>query len=177
MSINDEQRYPWLVAEKQFIREVMAAGIPTLGICLGAQLIASALGARVYPGRAKEIGWFPVQGTAPPEPEVFAFPAQMEVFHWHGETFELPPGAVRLARSPVCDNQAFQIDRHIIGLQFHLETTPDSAAALVAHCRDELVAGDYIQTEADILAAPSGRYRAINQLMADILHYLQRSAA
>lgn len=178
MSVNDEATLPWLVAEKQFLREAMAQGVAVLGICLGAQLIASALGARVYPNAQKEIGWFPITGLDN-SAACFQFPALVDVFHWHGETFELPPGAVHLARSAACEHQAFQIGKNIIGLQFHLETDPASAQAFVdadmaepAETR-ELVAGKpYIQSREDILAAPLARYAGINALMGDVLAYL-----
>lgn len=171
MSVNDEAELPWLVAEKAFVRAAVARGVPVLGICLGAQLIASALGARVYPNGAKEIGWFPVEAVADAA-DGFRFPASSLVFHWHGETFDLPPGAVRLARSAACANQAFQLGRRSIGLQFHLETTPESGAAMLAHGRDELVAAPYVQTEADIRAAAPATYAEGNRLMAGVLDYL-----
>ncbi len=123
MSVNDEDSIPWLGAEKRFIRNVIDSGKPVLGVCLGAQLIASALGADVYRNPVKEIGWFPVQGVPQNGILSFRFPAVTEVFHWHGETFALPPGAVLLASSAGCVNQAFQIGASVIGLQFHLETT------------------------------------------------------
>ena len=172
MSVNDEAALPWLVAEKQFVRAALERGVPMLGVCLGAQLMASALGARIYPNGTKEIGWFPVTAVAPEDASLFSFPPSLEVFHWHGETFDLPPGAVHLARSPVCEHQAFQIGRSAIGLQFHLETTPESARAITTHCRNELVPAPFIQSEAEILAAPDGRYSAINAVMGDILTYL-----
>lgn len=172
MSVNDEDEFPWLVAEKQFIRAVIDAGTPVLGICLGAQLIASALGARVYPNDEKEIGWFPIQGIASADDTHFSFPASVEVFHWHGETFDLPPGGVRLAQSGACKNQAFQFGTSVIGLQFHLETTPESAREIVHHCRDELIPSTYIQTDKEILAAGPGTYRSINALMDEILCFL-----
>ena len=174
MSVNDEAEFPWLVPEKTFIREFIASGRPVLGICLGAQLIANALGARVYRNSMKEIGWFPIQAVATEETNMFTFPASMEVFHWHGETFDLPPGATRLARSAACENQAFQIGRSVIGLQFHLETTPESARQIVVNCRAELVAAQYVQSEQAILAAGPDRYRAINARMEDLLSFLQR---
>ncbi|MBT3295027.1 MAG: C26 family cysteine hydrolase domain-containing family [Verrucomicrobia bacterium] len=172
MSVNDEDVTPWLVAEKTFIRRAIEAGLPVLGVCLGAQLIASALGARVYPNAVKEIGWFPVQGSAATHATGFTFPSEFEVFHWHGETFDLPAGAVRLASSEGCLNQAFQIGRSAIGLQFHLETTPTAAAAIVAHCGDELVPAPYVQSKAEILRDVPERYSAINELMAALLTYL-----
>ena len=176
MSVNDELEYPWLGDEKAFIRSVVASGTPTLGICLGAQLIASAMGAKVFPNAVKEIGWFPVQAVASSNEASFKFPEETTVFHWHGETFDLPPQAVQLAQSTGCQNQAFQIGNHVIGLQFHLETTPDSAQAIVTHCRDELTDGAYIQTEQEILSAPPERYLTINGLMNDILEYLDNKA-
>jgi GMP synthase-like glutamine amidotransferase len=173
MSINDEAEYPWLVEEKRFIKSAIERGVPVLGICLGAQLIASAMGAAVGSNPVKEIGWFPIEAVVSGGNSVFQFPAQVEVFHWHGETFALPAGAVRLAKSDGCENQAFQIGGNVIGLQFHLETTPESARAIVENCRDELVEGEYIQSEAEILRASREQYQRINGLMGDILEYLQ----
>jgi GMP synthase-like glutamine amidotransferase len=99
MSVNDDAELPWLLSEKQFIRDAVARDIPVLGVCLGAQLIASALGSRVFRTPVKEIGWFPVQAVAVSEP-AFRFPSECLVFHWHGESFDLPDGAVRLVRVP-----------------------------------------------------------------------------
>ena len=89
MSVDDEQAHPWLAPEKEFIRETIRLGQSVVGICLGAQLIASALGSRVYPGRHTEIGWFPVEAVAA-DGDVFQLPGGLTAFHWHGETFDLP---------------------------------------------------------------------------------------
>jgi GMP synthase-like glutamine amidotransferase len=172
MSVNDEDDFPWLVPEKQFIRDAIESGKPVLGVGLGAQLIASALGARVYPNSEKEIGWFPVRRVPSTGKTVFRFPESADVFHWHGETFELPPEAILLASSAGCAHQAFQLGRAVIGLQFHLESTPDSVRDIVAHCRSDLQPARYVQMEPEILAAPPTRYRAINALMGDVLSYL-----
>ena len=174
MSVNDESALPWLRPEKQFVRDAVERGVPVLGVCLGAQLIAGALGARVYRNPHKEIGWFPIEAT-PGAAHTFHFPGKCTVFHWHGETFDLPSGAVRLARSAVCENQAFQIRRHVIGLQFHLETTPESARALLDNCRDELVPGPYIQTESELRGVPTVAYAEINSLMGKVLSSITRT--
>ncbi|PKN39358.1 MAG: amidotransferase [Deltaproteobacteria bacterium HGW-Deltaproteobacteria-2] len=174
MSVNDENTFPWLVSEKQFICKAINSGNPVLGICLGAQLIASAMDARVYRNSEKEIGWFPIEGVASTDRSIFNFPPSMKVFHWHGETFDLPSGAAHLAKSDGCENQAFQIGKSVIGLQFHLETTPKAAWEIVSHCRKELVPSKYIQTEEEILSATPERYKSINQLMGSVLSFLLR---
>jgi GMP synthase-like glutamine amidotransferase len=176
MSVNDESTLPWLRPEKRFIRNAMKRSVPVLGVCLGAQLIASALGSRVYRTSQKEIGWFPIEATSSPM-NAFRFPDKCTVFHWHGETFDLPVGAVHLARSEVCENQAFQIGQYVIGLQFHLETTPESAQAILDNCKDELTPAPYIQTEAQLRGAPSAAYAEINRLMSKILSYLTQRFA
>lgn len=172
MSVNDETACPWLAAEKQFIRKMIASGKPVLGICLGAQLMAGAMGAKVYPNKTREIGWFPVQGLPSKDRSIFSFPASAEVFHWHGETFDLPDGAFHLARNNACEHQAFQLGRTAIGLQFHLETTPRSAEELVLHCRDELVASPFIQPEATLLSVAPEKYISANHLMDRVLSFL-----
>jgi GMP synthase-like glutamine amidotransferase len=170
MSVNNEDRFAWLRTEKQTVGDAIAGGIPVLGICLGAQLIASALGARVYPNPVREIGWFPVEGVH--ASATYRFPAACTVFHWHGETFDLPPGAVRLARSAGCENQAFQVKEHVIGLQFHPEMTMDGARALVENCRDEMTPGPYVQAAEDILRTSPIHWETTNRLMDNILAYL-----
>lgn len=178
MSVNDEIQFPWLSEEKAFIREAVLAGKPVLGVCLGAQLIAAAMGARVYSNRCREIGWFPVRAVPITDKllfRVFRFPPAAEVFHWHGETFDLPSGAVRLADSEACRNQAFQVGPSTIGLQFHLETTPESLQEITSNCRAELVPSVYVQTEASLLATPPAKFQAINDLMAEVLSFLQAS--
>lgn len=173
MSATDETEYPWLVNEKKYIGSVIEAGKPVLGICLGAQLIANSMGGKVFQNSVKEIGWFPVEAVASEMTSAFRFPQKTQVFHWHGETFSLPKGAVQIAESKGCENQAFQIGSNAIGLQFHLETTPLSARAIVENCRNELVEGKYIQSEAEILSVPQEHYSSINSLMGRVLEYLQ----
>jgi GMP synthase-like glutamine amidotransferase len=171
MSVNDEADLPWLRDEKRALRDAIASDIPVLGVCLGAQLIANALGARVYHNAVKEIGWFPVRAL-PRSGSSFGFPPECDVFHWHGETFDLPEGATLLARSEACERQAFQFKRNVIGLQFHLEMTPDGARAMVENCRHELTPARYVQSEADLRAVPASRYGPCNELMRGVLTHL-----
>jgi GMP synthase-like glutamine amidotransferase len=171
MSVNDEASLPWLKAEKCFIREAIQRGVPVIGICLGAQLVASALGARVYPKQQKEIGWFEIEPMSSAD-DVFHFPRKCKVFHWHKETFDLPPGATRLARSAACENQAFQIGGKVLGLQFHLETTPQSADSIISHFGHNLIENPNVQTEAAMRAVPSAVYENSSRLMHKALAYI-----
>lgn len=172
MSIYDEVQFPWLVEEKRFIRQAIESGKAVLGICLGAQLIAAAMGARIYRNREKEIGWFPVRSVASGGSGCFPFPSEVEAFHWHGETFDLPAGAAHLARSEACENQAFQLGETVIGLQFHLETTPYAVHKIIENCRDELVSAPYIQREAEMIAAAQNNCNTVNNLMKNILDFI-----
>jgi GMP synthase-like glutamine amidotransferase len=155
MNIYEEDRYPWLVREKAFIADAIAHGKLVLGVCLGAQLIADILGGPVSPNQFKEIGWLPVSLTAGAvnSPLFHNLPPEFIAFHWHGDTFQIPPGAVAAASTSGCPNQAFAYQDKVAGLQFHLESTPASVQKLIYHCGDELVPGPYIQTPAEISAA------------------------
>ncbi len=128
MSANDEADLPWLRAEKQAIGDAVRAGVPYWGVCLGVQLVAASLGARVYPGPTPEVGLLPVTPTteAREDPVFAAAPAELVTLQWHGDTFDLPDGAVRLASSPAYENQAFRFGR-AYGVQFHLEVSPEMA--------------------------------------------------
>jgi GMP synthase-like glutamine amidotransferase len=174
MSVHDELKFSWLRLEKQFIHAAIDAGVAVLGVCLGAQLIANALGARVYKNPQKEIGWFQIEGTSKTT-NTFCFPEKATVFHWHGETFDLPPRAVRLARSAACENQAFQIGRQVIGLQFHLEMTPDSAHSLLTNCSSDLEPGPFIQNVTEIRSFTEELFSKNNALLANLLTYLINS--
>jgi len=172
MSANDESRFPWLVDEKQLIRRAIEAGRQVLGICLGSQLIASALGARVYPSREKEIGWFPVRAVPGAGPDVVRLPAEAMVFHWHGETFDLPAGAILLATSEACRHQAFQVGRGVIGLQYHPEVTPDAVLSMVEHGRPEIVPRRFIQSTNGMLGVAPDAYADAHAVMQTVLSYL-----
>ena len=176
MSVNDEAELPWLRAEKRLVREAIAEDVAVLGVCLGAQLIASAVGARVYRAPLKEIGWFPVRAVTD-EPGLLRLPPECTVFHWHGETFDLPAGARLLARSAACEAQVFQLKGNVVGLQCHLEVTPASLRALVEHCRRELVPGPFVQDERQILDVPESRFLELNGVMNGVLDWLTREAS
>lgn len=172
MSVNDVGEHAWLVPEMCLIRAAIDADKPVLGVCLGAQLIARAMGATVHPAREKEIGCFPVTRSAGLPPGVFdGLPETFEPLHWHGETLELPLGAVRLAETQACPNQAFQLGRRVIGLQFHLESTPDSIQALTDHCADEIVGGRF-QQSVETIRDSDDRVRRVRPLLDDVLVYL-----
>jgi GMP synthase-like glutamine amidotransferase len=168
MSVNDEASLPWLVDEKRFIHAAMQRGLPVLGICLGAQLIASACGARVYPATQREIGWFAVD-VLPAARARWAWPDRFDAFHWHGETFDLPAGAERLAATAACPNQAFRIGTKVVGLQFHLEMTAAAIAAMVEHGAAEIVPGPGVQSAAELLAPAHQRLAANRRLLAAAL--------
>ena len=175
MGVSDDDRYPWLKAEKIFIRDAVEAGKVVLGICLGAQLTASALGAEVKRNRHREIGWFPVEraGQASQTRIGSVLPPTIEAFHWHGDTFENPPGAIHLAASAACSNQGFVIEDRVVAFQFHLETTPDAAKQLIANCRHELVDDRFVQSETAMMSDPK-RFDRINHVMSRVLEALER---
>ncbi len=122
-----------------FITDAVESGKPVLGVCLGSQLLAAALGAKVYPNSQPEIGWYPVNFQADWAPET------LTVCHWHGDTFELPEGAELLASSAITKNQAFRFGRNAVGVQFHLEMTPASIDGMIEACGHHLQPGDWVQ--------------------------------
>ena len=152
MSIYDEA-IPWLSEEKQFILKAIKSGKKVIGICLGAQLIADVLGAKVYPNRQKEIGWWPVRLTEEGErhPLLRDLLSEFITFHWHGDMFDIPEGAVRLISSDVCENQAFVYKEQVLALQFHFETTEQSVSDIIRNSRHELVNAPFIQPENKML--------------------------
>ena len=129
MSVNDEADHPWLVEEKRWVAEAVRAGKPFFGACLGVQLLASALGAPVYPLAEAEVGLLPVIRTQEGvvDAVIGGLAEPLVTMQWHGDTFDLPEGAVLLASSPAAPNQAFRFGDAAYGIQFHLEVTPEMA--------------------------------------------------
>jgi len=176
MSVNDEAQYPWLGPELACVRDAIGAGKAVLGVCLGAQMIAKALGANVYPAKQKEIGWFPVERTARRHALFDGIPASFMAFHWHGETFDLPAGAVHLAQTAAVPNQAFAAGSRVLGLQFHMEATPASVKDLLNHAGDEIGDGPFEQGP-DAIRAGTGHCESLWPLLVRVLGNLTHAAA
>ncbi|HTB52976.1 MAG TPA: hypothetical protein VK718_09410 [Ferruginibacter sp.] len=153
MGVYDDATFTWLQQEKEFIKQAITADKTVIGICLGSQLIAAALGADVYKNTQKEIGWFDVALTAIGKENKLleGFDDQFKVFHWHGDTFNLPEGAEHLIQTDICKNQSFLYKKKVLGLQFHLEATKETLVQMTVHGKNELIASDSIQTEKEII--------------------------
>jgi len=149
MNIYEYRNHPWLPAEKQFIRRAIDSGKQVLGVCLGAQLIADVLGAKIYQNPTLEIGWYPVRFNPSKKtvPAFEKFPEELSVLHWHGDTFDLPGGAVHLAESDACRNQAFAFGQRVVGLQFHIEMDEPDVAAFLDDILPEPVPGQIQSAE------------------------------
>jgi len=175
MGVYDEAMYPWLKEEKEFIRRAIESGKTIVGICLGSQLIAEVLGAKVYPNKRKEIGWFDIQKTefAKSQPLLEQIEEQFTVFHWHGDTFDLPAGSERLFSSAVCLNQAFLYKKKVLGLQFHFEVTSHTLKEMIENGMSELVEDKTIQSATKILEQ-TNYIDSNNQKMFQILDYLEK---
>ncbi len=154
MGVYDDNQFAWLKEEKQLIKQAIDANKTVIGICLGAQLIAQVLGAKVYRNMEKEIGWFDVSLTAEGKESKLlqGFDNDFTVFHWHGDTFDLPKGAVHLIQTAACKNQAYVYKEKVLGLQFHFEVTENTLGKMIENGKEELVDGNYIQTEIKMLS-------------------------
>jgi GMP synthase (glutamine-hydrolysing) len=142
-----------------------------LGVCLGAQLVADAMGAGVSRAPAREIGWFPVEFG--PGADDLGLPGRLDAFHWHGDTFDVPVGAAPFASSPACANQAFSADnRRIVALQFHLESTPEGVEALLSECPgDYAEPGEWVQAPEQIAGTPD-RFDSAHGALFDMMDAL-----
>jgi GMP synthase-like glutamine amidotransferase len=170
MSVIEEDAFPWMPAEKAFIKQAIEEDKKVLGICLGAQLIADALGARVRRNQHEEIGWAPIWLTEKGHKAELLGHMQSElpVMHWHGETFDIPRGAKHLVESTGCRNQAFLFGDRVVGLQFHLEFTRESVKSLIENS-PPLSPGPFVQTPAQMLAREENAFRRANHAMRGLL--------
>lgn len=154
MNIYEETAYPWLVEEKKLIKEAILKGKLVLGLCLGGQLIADAIGGRVVKNIHQEIGWFPVEMTkeALQMPLFSHLPPKPVIFEWHGDTFvDLPQEAILLASNEACKNQAFAVGSRVFGFQYHMENTLEIIVNLIKNCEEEMIAGPYVQQAETIM--------------------------
>lgn len=173
MNIYQYRDYPWLKDEKVFIEKAIASKIKVIGVCLGAQLIADVLGAKVTQNHYIEIGWHDVTLTDAGANSKFfkEFPKKFTAFHWHGDTFRIPAGASHLAVSKACNNQAFLYEDNVIGLQFHLEYSSDSIEKMLVNCANELVNAPYVQNKEQIRLhydLINNNYQLLNALLCTL---------
>jgi len=173
MSVNDEANYPWLKLEKRWLRRYLSAGKPAIGLCLGAQLIANALGASVSRNQHQELGWMDVGRVSHIPENYFQIPEKINIMQWHSETFEIPRGGVRLAQNNVCQNQMYQIGRNVLGFQFHPEMTPHALQLLIENEEDSAVFnGEYVQPIAELKKTIKSKFEQGNQLLNRAIEYV-----
>ena len=150
MGIFDDDNYLWLKEEREFIKQTINSDAKVLGICLGSQFIADTLGAKVYPGKEKEIGFFEIMNHKSHK-VTEKLPDTFEVFHWHGDTFDTPQNAINLFSSELTPNQGFIYDERVIALQFHLEVGEKEIKGFVENGENELITANYVQHKNEIL--------------------------
>lgn len=176
MNVYDNHRYSWLNREKKFLNSAIAYKKPIVGICLGAQMLANALGGRVFENEKKEIGWFPVRFSNTMSQFDFMEREEKELvaFHWHQETFDLPMKSDLLAESDACKNQAFIANDCWLGLQFHLETTRQNLQEMIRNGKDQLDDGEneFVQTEEELLNVSDETYDKMHALLYKMLDYI-----
>ena len=173
MSVNDEANYPWLKLEKRWLRRYLSAGKPAIGLCLGGQLIANALGASVSRNQYQELGWMDVGRVSHVPENYFQIPEKINIMQWHSETFEIPRGGVRLAQNNVCQNQMYQIGRNVLGFQFHPEMTPHALQLLIENEEDSAVFnGEYVQPIAELKKTIKSKFEQGNQLLNRAIEYV-----
>lgn len=170
MNIYQEDTYPWLKEEKSLIKYAIRSNKVVIGVCLGAQLIADVLGEKIYRNKAREIGWFPVQKS---NQELLNFlPEFATVFHWHGETYELPKECVSFYRSDITENQAFLYKSRVLALQFHLEMMPEGGKLLCENCSDELDGSQYVMDPEEIEDGFSKYNYSNHKILGNLVRWL-----
>ena len=169
MGVGDDDEYPWLTLEKEFIESVIKLDVPVLGVCLGAQLIANVLGAKVSKNVNEEIGWFPVKRTKGLEDErVEDLPVSFDALHWHRDTFDIPQGASNFITSEACANQGFAYGDSTLALQFHLEMLPSHVQTIYQECGKPEKTGKYIHGLEKMLA-PADNFQQARMILEEFL--------
>jgi len=169
MNIYQYRNFPWLKQERLAFEQAFRSGKKLIGICLGAQILADMLGARVVQNLEREIGWMPVNFTSEARARLDSLPHSQTVLHWHGDTFELPPSCVRLASSEACENQGFIFENRVLALQFHLEMTAASVRDIIENCRGELQSGPFVHEEARILGDGPAHFQNCEKILGGLL--------
>ena len=176
MGVRDNDAFPWLEQEVELIRSALKNEKRILGVCLGAQLMAHAMGASVYRNPHKEIGWFPVDS---PKEKTNAFveilPPRFDAFHWHGNTFGIPESAQEIGSSEATKNQGFSMGTNALALQFHLELRPADTTRITEACSDDLTTGPYVQQPSRFTSS-SERFHQANMLMGSLLELLEKKS-
>ena len=167
MGANETQRYPWLKVEMELIENAISKKKKVLGICLGAQLVSRVLGGNVYQNPLKEIGWHPVRLTFPAR-RLSLFeksPSTWTAFHWHKDTFSIPPMGFRFVESDACPNQGYLYEDHVMALQFHLESSQESVEALIKTNHMDIELGSFIQDKEEIHAGCALHMKSMHRLL------------